>query len=196
MLRSYLLTSLVIGWASFSVASAQSQSADNPDAARPNSTLTKKVAEKQRAVGALDATPSSGGGPLTSDQIEKMLKDMGYEPRVFPYADKTGKSFEIDEGGWTLIVELSRNKANIWVSANLTKVDKPANNHSEKLFALLAANNTTDATFIYYPATQFIAIQRHVPNQNVTPSQIRKTAVAVATMMRATFDIWKADNFK
>ena len=197
MKRVCLLSCLIIGLTSFSVVSAQSKSAGDPSGLRATSpTLTKKVAEKKRAIGVVDSAPATGGGPLSSDQIEKILKDMGYEPKVHPYSDNTGKYFELEEGGWVLFLDLSGDKSNIWISANLAKVNNPAGPHSEKLLALLAANNTTAATFIYYPSNQLIGIQRAVPNNNVTAGQLRKALNGIAGMMSHHYESWKGDNFK
>jgi hypothetical protein len=196
MRRVCLLSCLLVALASFSVASAQSKPAADPAGPKANSMMTKKVAEKKRAIGIVDSAPATGGGPLSPEQMEKMLKDMGYEPKVIPYSDNTGKYFEIEEGGWALSVDRSGDGSNIWLSAGLAKVNNPAGPHAEKLLALLAANNTTSGTFIYYPSSQIIGIQRHVPNNNVTAGQLRKAAIGLATMMSQNVENWKGDNFK
>ena len=196
MRRVCLLSCLLVALASFSVASAQSKSAADPSGPKANSMMTKKLAEKKRAVGIVDSAPATGGGPLSADQIEKMLKDMGYEPKVIPYTDNTGKFFEIEEGGWALNIDRSGDGSNIWITAGLAKVNNPAGPHSEKLLTLLAANNTTAGTFTYHPSNQIISIQRHVLNNNLSAGQFRKAAIGLAAMMSQNVENWKGDNFK
>jgi hypothetical protein len=196
MMRVCLLTSLVVGLIASSIASAQSKSAGDPAGPKPPSTLTKKVAEKKRAVGVVDSAPSTGGGPLSSEQLEKMLRDMGYDLKVTPYSDNSGKFLEVEEGGWSLTVDRSGDGSNIWISCGLAKINNPAGPHSEKLLALLTANNTPAGTFVYYPANQILGIQRGLPNTNITPGQLRKAIVGLAGMMTNTFELWKGDNYK
>lgn len=160
--------------------------------AKPESRKTKKAPLREAKptidIGAPGTSPS---GSLSRDQLLAMLKAMGHEEAKI---DEQG-DIPVQVGQWWIWVRRSDDNASIWLMAGLSKVENVAHATGEKLLPLLEANNTTDATIIYFPESRWLYMQKHMPNNNVTPALLLRSLTSMSNMLGRTEPLWRAENF-
>lgn len=152
-------------------------------------TMTRSAPKETTRAIEVDEGTTPAGGPLSEEQLHNMLKNMGYEVKV--YTSEGGPTeYEVTEGGWYVLLQRSGNGSVIWVYAFLGKIPDPAKAPAEKLLGLLGANSA-NGFFVYMSQSQLLSIQRDVPNDNVTPSVLRRALTNLSGSMTRTNDLWK-----
>jgi len=144
--------------------------------------------ETTRAINVGDDTPAPTTGALDREQLQAMLEAMGYEVKVL--GEGEGTVFEVNEDGWPLLVLLSPDGTNVWVTQGLGKLPDPAHAPVDKVLGILSWNGA-DAHFVYFTDSQALWIQRDLANKGVKPAALRKTIAGVARIMTGTYDLWK-----
>src|SRR5262245_27606882 len=142
-----------------------------------------------KVTGADTAAPKTG--PLSEDQLQAMLQAMGYEVKADGMPG--GRWFTVGEGRWNIQLSFSSDNSTLWVMQFLNKIADPAKAPSGKVLTLMP-NNGTWGYFAYFSQSQFLVIERDVPNNGITPAQLRKVISNIAALMTETQSLWYAEN--
>jgi hypothetical protein len=132
-------------------------------------------------------------GVLTNETLEKMLLDMGYEPKVSRSADgsRTWYDLTVKQDTFTFVIDLSLADGRLWFSCPLKKVADPDKVPAEKLWKLLQENDTVyPGSFSYYAQRKQFFYNLAVENRDLTPTRLRAELDRVMGVLRRTYTEW------
>ena len=133
--------------------------------------------------------PAQQGQTLTDETLQKMLSDMGLEPK------KLSKGFllAIKQDTWTLNVQcvLSADKTKVGLNANLGMVADVESVTASQWMNLLIANGDIDPSNFYYDKDQKkLYLHRTFDNRDLTAAILRKQLDSFCANVRATEKLW------
>jgi hypothetical protein len=132
-------------------------------------------------------------GVLTNEALEKMLTDMGYEPKASKSEDgkRTWYNLTIEQDNFTFVLDLSLADGKLWFSCPLRKVAEPEKVPAEKLWKLLEENDTIyPGSFSYYAQRKQFFYNLAVENRDLTPAKVRSELDRAMGVMRRTYPDW------
>lgn len=133
---------------------------------------------------------------LTPDSLAGFLAQMGYEYEAKRTA--TGEPeyiVKLTRAGWTvtLSVNVSPNRANLWITMALGEVPPNPDEHGTRLLRLLQASwEVAPAFFAVHRMSNVLCIMRALENRNVTPVAFRQALdglIDEARRMSAWWDL-------
>ena len=160
---------------------AQEDATDSQD----ESTATPERAE---------ATPPQRA-PLTSAALGNHLEALGYETTV---READGSKFyvvRLRESALVLILNLSADATNLWISAMLEGIDNVQNVDATRLAALLRSNEETNGPFYGLNESDTLTLNQVVPNVNLTATVISGLVNNFARKLVEDAELWGASQW-
>ena len=131
-------------------------------------------------------------GPLLANQLEPLLTNLGYEPRLD--VDAWILTIEREDWTYTLRAALFFNNRFLWVWGYLGELDE-AKLSSGALVRLLETNNEIGPSHFFVgtgsDGKKLLYLGRAIDNRGLRPSIVRREIDAVCGAMRATQPLWE-----
>ncbi len=131
---------------------------------------------------------------LTDEGVRTMLASMGYELKIMK--GQKDPVYAIKAGQLTILVSLSGNHENLWISANLAKLPEGKPVPAQRLLTLLADNGKIDPIhFDYQPGSRLLTLALRLENRDLTVKEVRNALdTFIETMLRTVKD-WDAPHW-
>jgi hypothetical protein len=136
----------------------------------------------------VDVAPPSGGGIKDLTDLQKMLDDLGYEPKLQDYMGY--KYITVTSGGWYVDIEYLADSGNVFINIWLPKIDDLAAMTQAKLLGLMEWNNSF-STFFYSSKGQELCCASWLEGKLMTKAALRKRIDAVAGAVANTRGSWE-----
>jgi len=150
------------------------------------------AAEKQAA----DREKAS---PLSLEELERLLKGLGLKlSKVETRFDFSFDAKRENEWKMGMSVFLSSDGDGIWITAWLDELPKSsADVPRTALLRLLAENDKMGKVFFAYSSgNRRFALNRFLPNENVTAASLKKDLIEVANVVADTQEFWSVAEWK
>ena len=139
------------------------------------------------------AAPAQG---LTDASLEKMLRDMGYDPKSSKSQDgkRTYYRVIIEEETFRFVVDLSldRERMRVWLSAPLPQVASTESVAVERLWKLLESNDDiSPASFSFDKSRKRFYLNMAIDNRDITPVVLRRELSYFMRTIQQTHALWK-----
>ena len=154
----------------------------------------KETADAQRAPKSADRSGQEDS-PLTTERLAEILRELGYETKT---READGTKFfvlRLRKEALVLILNLSDDGANLWISALLEKIERPERVEAARLVALLRSNEATNGPFYGLNNTNTLTLNQVVPNSNVSSATVRKLVTNFAQKLVEDVELWGASQW-
>jgi len=142
------------------------------------------------------ATDEPRGGAVTSENLGKMLRAMGYGPQAL---SEEVFQLTITRDNWKVhtLVSLSPDRARIWLECKFPPIPDPQGAPAAAWLRLLEENERIGpAHFVFNKDDQRVHLFRALDNVEVTPVRLREELEGFDRTVRKTQSIWRSENFQ
>jgi uncharacterized protein (TIGR03067 family) len=132
---------------------------------------------------------------LSSEQIAKLLKDLGYEPQAL---SEEVLQVSVDRDGWKVhtMVSLTRDGSRIWLECKFAPIPQPEIVPASAWQRLLEENERIGpAYFTFDKSDKRIHLYKAFDNIGVSPSRLKKELDGFDSIVRRTQEVWRSDKF-
>jgi uncharacterized protein (TIGR03067 family) len=132
---------------------------------------------------------------FSSEQIAKLLKDLGYEPQAL--ADEVHQ-VSIDREGWKIhiMVSLAHDADRIWLECKFAPIAQPEIVPASVWQRLLEENERIGpAYFTFDKSDKRIHLYKAFDNVGVNPARLKKELDGFDVVVRRTQEVWRSDKF-
>lgn len=147
------------------------------------------------AFGQADKKDPPSTGTLTSAQLGKLLKDLGYEPHEL---SAEVYQVSIDREGWKVhvMVSLTASGDRVWFESKFAPIAQPEAVPASAWRKLLEENDRIGpAHFTFDKNDKRIHLYKGVDNVGMVPARLKKELDAFDATVRRTQAVWRAENF-
>jgi hypothetical protein len=132
---------------------------------------------------------------LTAETLGKMLRDMGYDPKVSTSADKSITFYKLvlERDNFTYVIDVSLDKAQkrVWLVCALKRVGAIEQVQAARLQKLLEENDMiAPAAFSYDKTRKQFFLNVAVDNRGITAAQLRAELDTLQSVVRRTYPLW------
>ena len=128
-------------------------------------------------------------------RLGALLAKMDYETNVRTVDGSKFYVLRLREQALVLILNLSADGANFWISAILEDIDEPDQVAASKLVALLRSNEKSNGPFYGINESNTLTLNQVVPNSNLSPTVIRGLVSNFSKKLVADADLWGASRW-
>jgi uncharacterized protein (TIGR03067 family) len=139
--------------------------------------------------------PKSTNDVLTSEQIGRLLKEMGFEPEAL--APDVWQAPIVREG-WkvNVMVSLSPNRDRCWLESKFAVIAEPELVSASAWRNLLAENERIGPCFFAFDKSdKRLHLYKTFDNIGVTPARLKKELDAFDAVVRKTQQVWRSENY-
>lgn len=143
---------------------------------------------------ATNPTPAADK-PANSEQIGKLLKEMGYDPQAL--SDDVWQ-VSVDRDNWKvhIMVALTREGDRVWLECKFAPIAEPAVVPASAWLKLLEENERiSPAHFAFDKSDKRVHLYKAFDNANVTVVRLKKELEAFDAVVRRTQGLWRSENF-
>jgi hypothetical protein len=125
---------------------------------------------------------------LSLDQLRTMVENMGMEPQK----GEGGFTIKLEEGGYDLPtwVSLSESKQKVWMTINLTEVEKVDRQPVSWFKEILKASNEAGPAH-FYLGEKWMSLGLAIDNRGLTPTILRQEMNFLAKQTMSHKAIWE-----
>ncbi len=137
----------------------------------------------------------SSDKPSTSEELGKLLKQMGFEPQAL---SEGVWQVSVARDNWKvhIMIAIARDGDRVWLESKFAPIADPPIVPASAWLKLLEENERiSPAHFVFDKSDKRIHLYKAFDNQNVTAARLKKEIESFDAIVRRTQSVWRSENF-